>query len=130
MDNCLVIFRGSTETEVFRFPFDRLVYIEAVTNENWCRVYMAEPLERHFNPMEIPLLLNDIFTEIRRQIDLNHAIIPCGRSMLINPAFIRKVDVSEQTVILSDGINHFTLKPSRAACQEVRAFLRSVHFIK
>ncbi len=123
MDNCLVIFRGTTE--MYRFPFERTVYIEAITNENWCRVYVAEPLKEHVNPMEIPLLLNEIWKEIQRQIDGDHGIVPCGRSTLINPAYIRKIDVSTKTIILSDGINHFTLNPiSREACIEIKAQMK------
>lgn len=106
---------------MYRFPFDRIVYIQAITNENWCRVYMAEPLEDHVNPMDVPLLLNQIFTEIKRQIDRNHGIAPCGRSTLINPAYIRKIDVSTQTIFMSDGINHYKLSASREACKEIKA---------
>ena len=107
---------------MYRFPFERIVYIQAITGENWCRVFLAEPLQDHINPMDVPLLLNQIFSEIKRQIDgKRYAFFRCGKSALINPKYLRMIDVSSQTIILSDGFHHHEVHVSRETCKELKA---------
>ena len=84
---------------------------------------MAGPLKNHLNPLEIPLLLGDVWKLIVSQIDQHHAIFRCGRSLIVNPEFIRLIDVSEKKLVLADGYNYFEFKPSREALIELKTLI-------
>ena len=116
MENCLVIIRGTTE--VCRFPFSQIVYIEA--DENWCYIYTCGPLKNQVNPQPVPLLLKNIWEMICDQIDDNHAIFKCGRSLLINPEYVRLIDATQKRLLLADGTNYYELDPSREALIELK----------
>lgn len=121
MDNCLVIQRGTTE--VYRFPFSQIVYIEAINHENWCSVCMVGPEKENYNPLSLPLLLGDVWKLILAQIDQHHAIFRCGRSLIVNPAYIRLIDVSEKRLVLADGNNYYVFNPSREALIELKTLI-------
>ena len=116
MESCLVIVRGTTE--VYRFPFSQIVYIEA--DENWCNVYTAGPKKNLLNPQSVPLLMKNVWDMIRDQIDNDHAIFKCGRSLLINPEYVRVIDVTKKRLLLADGTNYYELEPSREALIELK----------
>ena len=74
--------------------------------------------------MDVPLLLNQIFSEIKRQIEgKNYIFFRCGKSALINPAYLRMIDVSSQTIVLSDGYHHHEVRASRETCKEIKAMM-------
>lgn len=117
--NSLVIKRGTTE--VYRFPYSQIVFIEA--DVSWCKVYTSGYPKNCINPLPVPLLLKDIWGKIHNDLKLteeNIAIVRCGRSLLINPEYVRMIDVSKKTLILSDGINYYDLKVSREALIELK----------
>lgn len=119
METCLIIQRGTTE--VYRFPFSQIVYIESVNHENSCLVHMAGPEKSGINPQEVFLLLGDVWKLILNQIDDKHAIFKCGRSLLINPEYLRFIDVSQKRLVLADGTNYYELNPSREALIDLKA---------
>lgn len=121
MDNCLVIQRGTTE--VYRFPFSQIVYIESINQLNWCSIYMTGPEKKHYNPLDLPLLLGDVWKHIVDQIDQHHAIFRCGRKLIVNPAYIRLIDVSQKRLVLADGNNYFEFNPSREALIELKTLI-------
>ena len=119
MENSLIIIRGTTE--VYRFTFSQIVFIEA--DGPWCKVYTDTPRnEEHdaFNPQCVPLLLKDVWALICKQIDNNHTIFHCGRSYLINPEYVRKIDITKKRLFMADRFNHYELELSREALVELR----------
>lgn len=121
-DNCLVLFRGTRE--MYRFQIEQIVYIQTISNEDWCRVYLAEPLRDLDNPIEIPLRLIQLFEEIKLQSDGNNNFVRCGRSSIINLSYIRKIDTLMRTIHLSDGINYYRLDVSHEACKGIMTLMR------
>lgn len=119
MENSLIIIRGTTE--VYRFPFSQIVFIEA--DGPWCKVYTDAPRnEKHdaFNPQGVPMLLKEVWELICEQIDRDHTIFHSGRSYLINPDYVRKIDVTKKKLLMADRFNHYELELSREALVELR----------
>ena len=82
---------------------------------------MAGPEMERVNPLEVPLLLGNVWELIKNQIDDQHVVFKCGRSLLVNPEYIRLIDVSQKLLILADGINYYKLHPSREALIDLKA---------
>lgn len=119
-EKCLVLLRGTKE--VYSIPLEQIVLIEA--NEGWSKVYMAGNLCNLENPIDIPLLLKQIFYEIHLQIDGDNVFVRCGRSSVINLSYVRKIDGFRQTIHLSDGINYYNLKVPSAVCKELLILMK------
>ena len=123
-EKCLVLFRGTRY--MYRFPIEKIVYIQTIPNEDWCSVVMAEPLKHLGNPIDIPMRLSQIVAELQLQIDGYYNLVRCGRSTLINISYIRQIDSFQSTIHLSDGINFFMLNVSREACKEMMILMKNI----
>ena len=97
---------------MYRIPFSRIIYVEPVKDENWCRLYLAGSDDPQYNPWEIPLCMGEVWNYMEHQTDVMYRL---GRKYLINSEYIRFIDTNPKTskLVLSDGTKFYEVHPSR-----------------
>lgn len=96
MGTHLVISRG---TELLRVPADRLIYIEADGNYSHVVTQDGRKAMVSFRLGQIEDLIDEQFG------DEGSRFSRVGRGLIINMDFIYSIDISKQSVILSDCLN-------------------------
>lgn len=115
METHLVISKG---TELLRIPAERLIYVAADGN------YSYVVTQDGYKAMVL-LQLGQIEDMIDEQLgEKGSRFSRMGRSLIINMDFVYSIDISKQTVVLSDCL-HFRheLSASREVLIKLKAYI-------
>ena len=110
----------STSTELLRIPSDRLMF---VTSEGNYAKIVTQDGHQHL----VAYQLGQIEDKICDQLGEDETpFIRIGRSLIVNRDYIYLIDVSEQTIVISDCLKQYhKLTASRKALIEIKVLLEN-----
>ena len=110
----------STSTELLRIPSDRLMYI--TSEGNYSKVYTQDG---HYHL--VAYQLGQIEDKISDQLGEDETpFIRIGKSLIVHRDFIHMIDVSEQTIVISDCLGQYhKLTASRKALIGIKVLLEN-----
>ena len=111
----LVISRG---TELLRVPAERLIYIAADGNYSYVVTQDGRKAMVSFQLGQIEDMIDEQFGEVGSRFSR------MGRGLIINMDYVYSIDISKQTVVLSDCL-HFRheLSASREVLIKLKAYI-------
>ena len=118
MSKKIIISKG---TELLRIPADRLVYISADGN-------YSDVVTQDNRKTMVSLQLGQIEDLIGDQLgESDNNFVRLGRVLIVNTDFVFSIDVTQQTVVLSDckGCYH-SLSASREVLIKLKAYLEAI----
>ncbi len=105
----------STSTELVRITPEGLVYISA--DGNYCTILMADG-EARLQTMQLGQVENLIDEQLG---DAGNMFIRIGKSLIINIDYLYSINVTQQTLILSDNKSFkFTVKASKDSLKQLK----------
>ena len=110
----------STNSELLRVPSDRLMFI--TSDGNYSKVYTHDGRCR-----QVASQLGQIESSIGEHFrDKESPFIRIGKSLIVNRDFIHLIDVSKQTIIISDCQGQYhTLQASRKALLQTKILIEN-----
>ena len=115
MGTHLIISKG---TELLRIPAERLVYIEADGNYSHVVTQDAKKAMVSFQLGQIEDLIDNQLGEDGSRFSR------VGRGLIINMDFVYSIDISKQTLILSDCLNfRHELSASREVLIKLKSYI-------
>ena len=115
MEKHIVISKG---TELLRVPADRLIYVAAEGNYAYVVTQDGRKTMVSFQLGQIEDLIGDQLG------DAGEHFVRLGRSLIINTDFVYSIDISKQTVILSDCFKfRQELNASREVLIKLKAYI-------
>lgn len=114
----IIISKG---TELLRIPADRLVYISADGN-------YSDVVTQDNRKTMVSLQLGQIEDLIGDQLgESDNNFVRLGRGLIVNTDFVFSIDVTQQTVVLSDCKDcYHRLSASREVLIKLKAYLEAI----
>ena len=112
----------SNANELVRVKPERVVYVES--DGNYSTMVLHDKTEHVFT-MNLAHCQQLIEQQLGKEAEM---FIRIGKQLIINRAYIFKVNVNRQTLVMSDmKLNQaFTLSASREALKQLKAYLESI----
>lgn len=112
----IVLSKG---TELFHFPMEKLVYIEAQGN-------YSEIVTLDGRRALVAMQLGQIEDALNSQIGDDCGIIRLGRGLIINCQYVYKIDIAKQTLYMSDCAGFWKeLSASRTVLMQLKTLMES-----
>lgn len=111
----------SNTNELVRVKPERVVYVES--DGNYSTMVLHDKTEHVFT-MNLAHCQQLIEEQLGKEAD---TFIRIGKQLIINRAYIFKINVNKQTLMMADmSLNHaFTLSASKEALKQLKAYLES-----
>ena len=111
----------SSKTELLKVPSDRLMFI--TSDGNYSKVYTLDGKYR-----QVACQLGQIEDLIGKQLgEEDTPFIRIGKSLIVNMDFIYLIDISEQTIIVSDFQGQYhKLSASRKALLSIKFLIENI----
>lgn len=112
MQNYLILNKGAL---TFYLPVKGILYIEAAQNKS---IVVLQDGRR----IEVSFQLGVIYGQITLQLGKSSRLLRVGKSLIVNVQYVHLIDMTEQTLVLSDCIDkdfYYVLNPSREALVEL-----------
>ena len=111
----------SNTNELVRVKPERVVYVES--DGNYSTMVLHDKTEHVFT-MNLAHCQQLIEEQLGKEAD---TFIRIGKQLIINRAYIFKINVNKQTLMMADmSLNHaFTLQASKEALKQLKAYLES-----
>lgn len=119
MQNYLILNKGAL---TFYLPVTGILYIEA--DKNKCFVEM-----RDGRRIEVAFQLGVIYSQITYQLGKASPLRRAGKSLIVNARYVHQIDVTSQTLVLSDCIDkdfYRVLSLSRDALVELETTMNEM----
>ena len=119
MGNKVIII--SNTNELVRVKPERVVYIES--DGNYSTMVLHDKTD-HLFTMNLAHCQELIEQQLGRDAEV---FIRIGKQLIINRAYIYKINVNKQTLVMSDMVlNHaFTLSASKEALKQLKAYMET-----